>query len=233
MTEKKKLPILFVAADGSSEDKVMAKIEQVDGVPGDFGIKINLDAVYGNIGIVKRVKKTTKRALFVDNKIYNGKRTMAEIVQQLADLGVEMTNAYAHADTLLERAVKIANDYLMTFLGVTVLTHHTDDYCREVYRRSIGEAVKMLADMALKNGCHGIILPGPTLANVSELQCIKFNPAVRPDWYKDPKANDQEQIMDHRQAIKDGATIISCGSPIFKSPDPAAALGRILEEIGV
>jgi len=225
------LPKVFVAADGSSEDKVVAKLDKIAHVRGDYGIKVNFDLVYGDLSVITRIKERYGKPLFVDNKTYNGKRTMGVIIQKLADLGVEMTNIYAHADNMMEDAIKIANEYGMTILGVTVLTHHSDAYCRRLYGKSIGGAVRVLTEMAIENGCHGVILPGTTLSDVFDIQCIKFNPAVRPDWFDDPKANFQEQIMDHREAMRGGADIVSCGSPIFKSSDPAAALSRILAEI--
>lgn len=229
---QKQLPNLFVAVDASSKDKVTKKIKAISNVPGEFGIKLNLDLVFGDIGVIKEMMQLAPgRKFFVDCKMYNGKRTMAELIRQLADYGVVMANIYAHADNMLERAIQVANDNNMTILGVTVLTHHDDKYCRRVYQRSIGESVRMLTEMALENGCHGVILPGTTLGSVSDLNCIKFNPAVRPKWFGDSSANFQCQIMDHRDALKGGATIISCGSPIFKSKDPAKSLKKILEEI--
>ena len=169
--------------------------------------------------------------LFVDLKMWNGKRTMAEVIKQLVDFGVEMTNVYAHAGTMLEKAIQVANDNNVTVLGVTVLTHYDDEYCKRVYGKPMSEVVEILSDLAIENGCHGIILPGTTLDAVSDLDCIKFNPAVRPEWFGDKTTNFQKQIMTHVEALKKGATIVSCGSPIFKSPDPAVALKRILDEI--
>ncbi|MBI3638612.1 hypothetical protein HY227_02610 [Candidatus Wolfebacteria bacterium] len=96
----------------------------------------------------------------------------------------------------------------------------------------MADTVNVLSNMALENGCHGVILPGTTLHAVTDLNCIKFNPAIRPLWFNDPRANSQKQIMSPEEAIKNGATIVSGGSPVFGSPDPALALRKILEEIG-
>lgn len=225
------LPKLFVAIDDSDESGAWEKWEKIKKVEGNFGVKINLDLVLKDPTIISRFKEKSGRKIFPDMKTWNGKRTMAVIMQMLADNGADMTNVYAHAAGMLEKAIVIANDNNIIVLGVTVLTHYTKEYCCRLYNKSMGETVKVLAEMALENGCHGIILPGTTLCNVANLKCIKFTPATRPNWFDDPKANFQEQIMDHRYALESGANIISCGSPIFKSPDPAAALQRILAEI--
>jgi len=229
--KKTELPKLFVVIDDSDEEGALKKWEKIEEVEGDFGLKLNLDLVLKDPTISSRFKEKSGKKIFADMKTWNGKRTMAVIMQMLADNGADMTNVYAHAGDMLEKAIKIANDNDITVLGVTVLTHYTDAYCRRLYDKSIGEAVRVLAEMALENGCHGIILPGTTLSNVADIKCIKFNPATRPNWSNDLKANFQKQIMDHSEALASGADIVSCGSPIFKSPDPAAALRRILSEI--
>jgi len=233
---KKELPKFFVAVDDSAEEGAMKKVDLVKDVDGDFGIKINLDLIFGDINVVNSVKQRTNKPLFVDLKMWNGKRTMAEVVKKLAGMGVEMTNIYAHAANMLKESVKVANDNGMILLGLTVLTHYNEDYCKRVYGKSMADTVKVLTEIALENGCHGVILPGTTLEAVADFDCIKFNPGTRPIWFEDKKANAQEQIMSPGEAIKKvtkGKPIISCGSPIFKSPDSAAALSLILEEINL
>jgi orotidine-5'-phosphate decarboxylase len=232
----KKLPKFFVAVDDSTENGAAEKVSKIVDVYGDFGIKINMDLVFGDINVVNRMKKRINKPLFVDLKMWNGERTMAEVIKQLADFGVDMTNVYAHAANMLKSAIEVANKNDLIVLGVTVLTHYTEKYCDRVYGKSMVKVVRILADIAIESGCHGIILPGTTLDAVSDLDCIKFNPATRPDWFKDKKANVQEQIMAPGEAIKKvivGTPIVSCGSPIFKSPDPAEALKRILDEVNV
>jgi orotidine-5'-phosphate decarboxylase len=229
--KKTKLPKLFVVIDDSDEEGALKKLKKIEDVEGDFGVKLNLDLILKGPAVIGRFKEKSGKKIFTDMKTWNGKRTMAIIMQMLADNGADMTNVYAHAAGMLEKAIVIANDNNITVLGVTVLTHYTEEYCQGLYRRSIGETVSVLGKMALDEGCHGIILPGTMLPNVANLKCIKFTPATRPNWFDNPKVNFQEQITDHREAFDNGATIVSCGSPIFKSPDPVAALQRILAEI--
>lgn len=231
---KDKLPKFFAAVDDSAEKGAVEKIDLIKDVDGNFGIKINLDLVFGDLQVIRRVKERINKPLFVDTKMWNGKRTMAEVVKKLTDLGVEMTNIYAHAGNMAKESIKIANDNNMAILGLTVLTHYDDKYCDRVYGKSMADTVKVLTEIALENGCHGVILPGTTLEAVANFNCIKFNPGTRPAWFEDKKANAQEQIMAPGEAIKkvtNGKAIVSCGSPIFKSPDPAKALKLILEEI--
>lgn len=226
-----KLPKLFVAVDDSKETDAWEKLKKIKDVSGEYGIKFNLDLVFDNLDVIRHFKAGFGKPLFIDLKMWNGKRTMGEVIKKLASCGIEMTNIYAHAATMLKDAVKIANDNGITILGVTVLTHYTEEYCQRVYGKSMSQSVRVLTEIALENGCHGVILPGTTLDAISDIQCIKFNPAVRPDWFEDKKTNVQEQIMSPGTAIKKGSTMVSCGSPIFKSPNPTQSFKLILDEI--
>lgn len=227
------LPKFFLAVDDAREEAAWDKLNKIKNVSGSFGVKFNLDLIIDNLEIIRRFKSEFQNPLFVDLKMWNGQRTMSEVVKKIAMYGADMVNVYAHAAMMLKKPTQIAVENGMFVLGVTVLTHYTEKYCQRVYGKSIDQTVRILSVMALENGCHGIILPGTTLHAVSDFECIKFNPAVRPDWFKDKKTNTQEQIMSPTEAIKKGATIVSCGSPVFKSPDPAEALKLILDEVNV
>lgn len=234
----KTLPTFFLANDALMKEKFYENIHKVAGIKDYYGIKINLDLIIKDGKLPKdfiiqynNPMAGNNFAVFVDMKMWNGKRTMQEVVEFLGDQGVNMINVYALADNLLEKAVKSAEKYGMAILGVTTLTHYTEEYCQKVFRRSMAETVRFLAEMALNQGCDGYILPGTMLYAVADLSGIKFNPAVRPAWFEDKKTNFQEQIFEPGEAIRKGADIVSCGSPVFKSPDPEKALGMILSEV--
>ncbi len=221
----------YQAIDDSVQEKAEKKAQMIEGVEGDYGIKLNLDLISKAPQIIRQVADITGRPVFADLKMNNGKRTMNELVKMVGDQGAVMVNAYVNADRLLEKAIQTAKSYGMIFLGVTVTTHFDEDYCKEYYRRTLAETVKFLAQKAMDLGCNGYILPGTMLNDVDGIGGIKFNPAMRPEWYEDKKTNDQEQIVTPGQAILNGGDIVSCGSPVFKSPDPREALRRILDEV--
>ncbi len=225
------LPKFFLAIDESDIEGAFDAIAKIRGVKGDYGIKINLDLILKYPNVISKVWVYSGKPVFADLKMWNGKRTMREIIETVAGDGGAMVNAYALADSMLDEAVNLAKKRELVILGVTVLTHYNEDYCQKFHRMSMADLVRLLAQTSLKYGCDGYILPGTCLGAVSDLSGIKFNPAVRPAWFKEKKANAQEQIMEPGQAIEGGANIVSCRSPVFKSADPAEALSRILEEI--
>ncbi|MEK9151142.1 MAG: orotidine 5'-phosphate decarboxylase / HUMPS family protein [Patescibacteria group bacterium] len=225
------LPAFWLAVDGSRPENVRKKLELIAGVEGDYGLKLNLDLVLRSWSMIREVQDSTGRPLFVDTKMNNGRRTMTEIIHMLADEGVAMTNAYALADHLLEEPARAADNAGMMFLGLTVMTHHTDAYCRKFHGRTMAETVRLLAEVALKRGCDGYILPGTCLHAVADLGGVKFNPAVRPPWVADKKANLQEQVVTIQEAFENGAHLVSCGSPVFNAENPRDALKQILSEV--
>jgi len=225
------LPKFFLANDASNSKEALNNLNKISSVPDNYGIKLNLDLVLRDINIIGKVIDKTNRAVFVDLKMWNGKRTMNEVIKTVAARGASMINVYALADSMLERAIETAKKVNLTVLGVTVLTHYDNDYCLKFHNMPLLDLVRLLAENTLKRGCDGYILPGTTLEAVYDLKGIKFNPAVRPNWYKDKNINAQKQIMEPKEALKNGASIVSCGSPVFKSANPAEALQLIIDEV--
>ncbi len=227
-------PFLFVALDGLREkEKETLKIaEQLSDVDGSFGFKANLDYLlkHGLDGLHSSIKKVQQfgRPTFADLKMWNGTRTMRSAIEMLVDNGVGYLNVYALADDLLPKAIRATEGSQTKVLGLTVLTHFSEAYCQKHFRRSLKEAARHFAEVALDRGCHGIILPGTALDVVQDLETIKMVPGVRPKGYKDSR---HAQEIEPRVAIEKGATHLVCGSPIMKSADRIAALNRILKEM--
>ena len=225
------LPKFFVANDASDTNEAINKTKLISGVSGNYGIKLNLDLVLKDINIISEIAKLSGKPIFVDMKMWNGRRTMAEVICKLADLGVSMTNVWAQAEDMLADAVRVAQETGIALFGLTVLTHYDDTWCKKFYGRNLNNTVRLLAKTAMNAGCDGYILPGTCLKAVSNLRGLKFNPAVRPAWYGGGK-NYQKQIVEPGVAIRGGADVVSCGSPVFESSgNPAKALRLILEEV--
>ncbi len=222
--------LLYVALDHNDFRSNYYLAQDLSTEPGNFGFKINQDH-YTLWNKYAEQIATLGKPLFVDTKISNGARTMRNIVNNIASLGAAHTNVWANAERLIK---PVAQDLLGTptqLLGVTVTTHFTDEYCQRIYKRDLRDTVRMWSEIALENGCDGLILPGTALDVVSDLDCLKAVPAIRPDWFEDKGANDQEQPVTPTEAIQGGANILVCGSPIYRDPEPRMALARILEEI--
>lgn len=222
---------LYVALDDNNREGNLALAEQLALMEGKFGFKINLDHVYlwgqQYIDLIQALEKP----VFVDLKMFNGDRTMANIVENAVERQISHINVWAMAERLIKPLSEITQGSRTKLLGVTVTTHYDDNYCFRHFGKSLRETVRHFSSVALENGCDGIILPGTTLEAVKELDCIKVVPAIRPEWYKDKHTNEQMQPVTPSQAIEGGASILVCGSPIRRSSNPTEALKQVLSEL--
>lgn len=222
--------LLYVALDHNDRKSNVSLAEKLNPIDGKFGYKINLDHYCLWPWYVEEIAKLDK-PFFVDLKMSNGSRTMRNIVEDVVSKGARHTNVWASAERLIKPLAELTRNSNTELLGVTITTHFTEDYCRKFFGKSLPDTVRLWSEAALENGCDGIIIPGTTLNAVANLDCPKLVPAIRPLWFQDRKTNDQEQPVTPTEAKEGGATIMVCGSPIYKSPDPVEALQRILEEI--
>ena len=234
-------PFIYVALDKTGQRSNYEAARQLADVKSDrFGFKLNLDSVLdfspeaaNPNAFVKQMSEYGK-PIMVDLKMWNGGRTMTNLAKGCADLGVDIINMYPHAmGKFVEKVAKAVEGSNTKLFTLTVLTHYTNEDTQQLYGRDIGGATIMLAALGVKSGAQGIIVPGTQLDVVKNLDMPKLVPAIRPPWYEDKKANDQEQPVTPDDAVKGGAKYLVMGSPIMKSSDPAKALDRILKETDV
>ena len=227
-----KNPLLFVALDdlGNKEQETLEAVRELDQVPGNFGYKINLDCLIAE-GVRATIRKLpASRPIFADTKTWNGKRTVTDLAKILVDAGVDYFNVWVQADDQLSGAVKTTERSKTKVLGVTVLTHYGDDWCRMYFRRSLEETVAFLTQQAKDLGCHGVVLPGTCLAIVKDIDLIKVVPGIRTGEFKDDR---HKQEVTPEFATQNGANIVVCGSPIMKVSDKASALRQVLSRLAI
>lgn len=224
-------PLLLIALDdlNRNEKQTLKTAKSFLEIEGNFGFKINLDYLLAK-GITSALYRIQQfdRPVFPDIKMWNGRRTMIDVVKELVDFEVEYLNVYALADTEIPEVVRITSGTKTKVLGLTVLSHYDDDYCKRHFKRSLYETVEHLSIIAVGTGCHGIILPGTTLRSVRGLRTIKLVPGIRPAWYKDAR---HKKEVTPSFAIENGANILVCGSPIMKTDEPVESLKKILNEM--
>lgn len=238
-----KKPFLFIALDdllsrGSATLETVARFNQSEEYRDEysakeysFGYKVNLDYLligWRSLKVALDEVQVFGRPVFTDIKMWNGERTMEAVVKTLVDLGADYLNVYALADNQLVKSVKATEGTKTKVFGITVLSHYDQVYCQKHFRRSLEDTVRHFAKVSQDAGCHGIILPGTMLDCVSDINILKAVPGIRPNGYKDAR---HEQEIEPEAAVKKGADILVCGSPIMKSADQVSALKQILQEM--
>ena len=227
-----KSPLLFVARDdlGNKEQETLEAVRELDHVPGNFGYKINLDYLMAEGVHATICKLPSSRPIFADTKTWNGRRTVTDLAKMLIGAGVDYFNVWVQADDQLAGAVKATEGSKTKILGVTVLTHYSDDWCRMYFRRSLEETVVFLVQRAKDLGLHGVVLPGTCLSAVKDSDRIKTVPGIRMEDFKDDR---HKQEVTPEFAAQNGADIVVCGSPIMKVSDKASVLRQVLSRLTI
>ncbi len=222
--------LLYVALDHNERKLNIDLAGQLSNEAGRFGFKVNLDhVILWGLKYVEEVQSLDK-PVFVDLKVNNGERTMGNIFGRLAEMGVNHTNVWSFADNLIKPAVRAVEGSNTRVLGVTITTIFDDDYCQRHFGRSMRDSVRHFAQVAINAGCDGIILPGTCLQEVRDIKTVKLVSGIRPTYYHSD-SDTQKQIVTPHEAIINGADILVCGSPIYKTPNPAESLRRILSQM--
>lgn len=212
----------------------------------DFGQKTHESLLYSQLGAVKiglelyissgprsiEVFQDFGLPVILDLKLHDIPATVERAVKAGGDLGVKYMTLHIQQRAALEAAVKAAEPFGITLLGVTVLTSMTvDDFKDLNYGDSDMEyrvirAARFGADCGLK----GFVCSPQEVASLhSRLpEAFFLVPGVRS---AEAEKGDQKRTGTPRQAIQDGASMIVVGRQIRDAKDPRQAALDILEEI--
>jgi orotidine-5'-phosphate decarboxylase len=174
------------------------------------------------------------RRVFLDLKYHDIPNTVGAAVAEAEKLGVSMLTIHAAGSTKMIRAAvdaaKVRSDLMV--LAVTVLTS-MDGHDLETIgvRGGLEDSVVRLANLALANGCQGIVTSAREASTVRARLGDQFaivTPGVRPTG---SSVADQVRVVTPAEAIAAGASHIVVGRPITEAPDPAAQARMILAQI--
>lgn len=245
LPKSKPVNTVFVALDYNNHREILENTRLLSRAKGSYGFKINLDAMLGldssdvtTYKLMSRIKGLGK-PVFLDIKMWNGERTMINVVQKCVDLEIDIVNVYPHVGTdLLSKLINLTRGTKTKIFVLTVLTHFDNDYCYRVYGKNLSETVRMFAQMAYESKADGIILPPTCLHVVRDFDMIKMCPGIRPPPKEvcdipsgSKEANNQKQVATPKEAVERGANYLVIGSPITGASDLVNALEKILEEI--
>lgn len=232
-------PLVYVALNLETDEANLRLVDELREGCGNkgYGLKIDLDEALDTrenaSNAYEKVSRLVRTGLpiFADLKLRQGATTMSNLARGFSDLGVDMINMY-HAEAGQRLTEKVLRSVEATgvgtkLIGMTVLTHNDDEHCQRVYGRPIGEVVRDFGFLAREYGLSGFVLPPTQLEQVSDLDMFKVTPAIRPEFYRDKKSNDQEQIATPLQAKKGGSNCLVIGGPIIKPEAGQTSVGNL------
>ncbi len=190
--------------------------------------------------IVREIKRRGKK-LFLDLKFHDIPNTVARASEAAAELGVDIFNVHVSGGLeMMQNAAQATKAKASELgiekpivLGVTILTSIDELMFQRVLgsSNSLRDQIVHMAKLAQSAGLDGVV------ASPQEIQLIReacgedfvvLTPGVRPEW---ASSDDQKRTMTPVEAFKAGADYVVIGRPIYRAPEPADALERILRRL--
>jgi orotidine-5'-phosphate decarboxylase len=173
--------------------------------------------------------------VILDLKLHDIPETVERAVKAGGELGVKYMTVHIQQRKALIAAVKAAEPFGITLLGVTMLTSMTERDCQDLRYDSatVERRVLSMVGLGVACGLRGFVCSPQEVAEVAKIRMMHPNtfllvPGVRPAG---SEAGDQKRVGTPRQAVQDGASMIVVGRPIRDAPEPYEATKGILAEL--
>jgi orotidine-5'-phosphate decarboxylase len=222
---------IIVPLDVPSVAAARELIKAIGGSVGFFKVGNQLFTAAGP-DIVREVQASGSK-VFLDLKFHDIPNTVRRGVESSCALGIDMLTIHLTGGReMCEAAVVGRGISKVLILGVTVLTSLNDETLAEVgFRTSVENEVLLLADLAKHVGITGLVASPQEVVVLRARFGSLFTmviPGIRPSW---SEAGDQKRVLSPLEAVQAGADYLVIGRPITASPDPKAAVQRIIEEL--
>ncbi|MEI6788831.1 MAG: orotidine-5'-phosphate decarboxylase [bacterium] len=177
-----------------------------------------------------------KKHIFLDLKLHDIPRTVANAVTAAAKLGVNLMTVHAIGGrAMLKAAAEAAAAFgpnRPRLVAVTTLTSlNQDDFTDLGIQRTVAEQALALTDLALSCGIDGVVTSvheAPLLRRKFGNTPILVTPGIRPSG---ADVGDQKRVATPTLAVEAGSTYLVIGRPIVEAADPRATTLAIQAEI--
>ena len=195
-------------------------------------VKIGMELFYGEGPDIVRAIKDRGHKIFLDLKLHDIPNTVKKAMQNLARLGVDMTNVHAAGTIDMMRAAQegLGEDALL--IAVTQLTSTTEERMQRelLINAPIADTVAHYARNAKEAGLRGVVcspLEAALVKNACGRDFITVTPGIR---FADGDVGDQKRIMTPALARETGTEFIVVGGPITQAADAVAAYRRVCKD---
>lgn len=217
-----------------------AAIALLDRLPEVQFWKVGLELFVGAGPELLALLKDRNKRIFLDLKFHDIPNTMAGACRAAAHYGVDFLTIHASAgkaaleasQVAAREGAKAANVTPPTLLAVTVLTSISPRNLAFELRVPLAllDYAQQLALMAQESGIGGCVCSPLEIQGLRQVcdTLLLVCPGVRPTW---AAPGDQQRVMTPQDAVLAGADYLVIGRPITQADDPAAAFGRICDEL--
>lgn len=220
---------LIVGLDVPTVSDAEKVVRDLDGVASFYKIGYRL-VFAGGLELARDLVADGKK-VFLDVKLLDIDNTVAEGVENIVKMGVNMLTLHAYPKAM-KAAVQAAQGSDLTLLGVTVLTSmDAADVIEAGYADDPKTLVLKRAKQARDVGMGGIVCSAAEASAVRAIigpDMALVTPGIRPAG---SAAGDQKRVMTPADAIRAGASHLVVARPIIAAADKRAAAQAILDEM--
>jgi orotidine-5'-phosphate decarboxylase len=232
---------IIFALDVATLEEARHFVRLLRGRVGLFKVGLELFMAYGPQAV--QVVREAGGDVFLDLKFHDIPNTVSRAAEEAVKLGVPMFNLHASGglemmQTPAQRCRTLAeklNRPRPVILAVTLLTSLNEENLKEIgWVGPLSERVAHLAALAQKAGIDGVVASPREIAAIRRRCSPPFvivTPGIRPTFAA-TEPDDQKRVMTAKEAVAAGADYIVIGRPVRLAPDPAAAMDKVIAEIG-
>lgn len=221
---------LILALDLDDPKAALQWVDRLHRKIGTFKIGMQLFNLAGP-DFIKEVRKRDAK-VFLDLKFHDIPNTVGRAIESVCQLDISFLTIHTMGGRqMMSEAVKAASAFPQTkVLGVTVLTHHSEEELIEIgFDHTPQGQVLHLARLAHASGLSGLVCSPLEVSFIRREFGDHFTlvtPGVRPAG---SALNDQTRVTTPTEALKLGSDHLVIGRPIMKAEDPEAVVDQILE----
>lgn len=230
----------------SIDKRVIVALDKPDAVSA-IALASSLDPAYCRVKVGKELFTSAGPAVveelhkqnfdvFLDLKFHDIPNTVAGAVKIACALGVWMVDVHASGGERMMAAAREAMESSAAksplLVAVTVLTSMDQQEMHSTgLRGQVGEQVQLLAELASRAGCDGIVCSAQEASMLKSTQpsLIKVTPGIR---IAGDDASDQRRVMTPVKALESGADYLVIGRSVSGAANPVKTLKKIASELG-
>jgi orotidine-5'-phosphate decarboxylase len=225
-------PALIVALDVPTKKEME---ETLDRLPDCIEwYKVGLEIFCAEGPDILAPLKARNKKIFLDLKLHDIPRTVANAVKTAAAHGVNLMTVHAIGGrAMLEAAAEAARecDNPPKLVAVTTLTSLSQDDFHDLgINRTVSEQALALGELAISSGIDGMVTSAHEAAALRERfpEALLVTPGIR---MPEGDVGDQKRVATPAFAVEQGATHLVVGRPIVQAANPAAATEAILRNM--
>lgn len=178
--------------------------------------------------------KARNKNIFLDLKLHDIPRTVANAVKTAAAHGVNLMTVHAIGGrAMLEAAAEAARECKNPpkLVAVTTLTSLSqDDFSDLGIQRTVSEQALALGKLAIESGIDGMVTSAHEAAALRAQfpDALLVTPGIR---MPDGDVGDQKRVATPSFAVQQGSTHLVVGRPIVQAENPAIATEAIFSDM--